>query len=296
VSAAAPERPLYAPRQWLRSPQARTMLFTALAALAVLVVTFPFLWILLSSLRGVENFLSLELADQFPRSLDFSSYRGAFRRSDLLRWMGNSLFVAGATTLLSLAVSAPAAFALTRLRFSGARFGSTVLVLSYAVPSIMLAVPLFVLLVYLRLNNSFLGLILVHTTFTIPFTAWVLQDFYRSIPVDLEEAGYVDGASLPRVLRHIVLPLSAPGLLAAAAYAFIMSWNEFLFALILINAPGSFTAPVGVHAYFTGRNATEEVWAQLMAASVMVSLPSVALFAFFQRYLVAGFLKGAVKG
>ncbi len=296
MSAGMPERPLYSPLHWLRSPQAKAALFTILAALAVLVIIFPFLWIMLSSIRGVENFLSLELADQFPTRLDFSSYKSAFRRSDILRWMGNSLFVASATALISLLVSAPAAFALTRLRFRGARFGSTVLILSYAVPSIMLAVPLFVLLVNLGLNNSFLGLILVHVTFTIPFTSWVLQDFYRTIPIDLEEAGYVDGASLLRVMWHIVLPLSVPGLLAAGAYAFIMSWNEFLFALLLINKAGAFTAPVGVHAYFTGRNATEEVWAQLMAASVMVSLPSVALFAYFQRYLVAGFLRGAVKG
>jgi len=296
MSALAPERRLYSPWRWLRSPQARAALFTVVAAVAVLIIVFPFLWIVLSSIRGTEDFLSLNLADQFPKRLDWSSYRAAFRRSDILKWMGNSLFVAVSTTMLSLAVSAPASFALTRLRFRGARFGSTLLILSYAVPSIMLAVPLYVLLVSLGLNNSFLGLILVHVTFTIPLTSWVLQDFYRSIPVDLEEAGYVDGASLIKVLWHIVLPLSVPGLLAAGAYAFILSWNEFLFAFLLINVQADFTAPVGVHAYFTARGASDDVWSQLMAASVMVSLPSVALFAFFQRYLVAGFLKGAVKG
>ncbi|MBI1879998.1 MAG: carbohydrate ABC transporter permease [Chloroflexi bacterium] len=281
---------------WLQSPQIKATLLTLLAVFAVLVITFPFLWILLSSVRGVDNFLSLDLRDALPKTLDFTSYRLALQRSELFRWMGNSLFVAVLTTCLSLCVSAPAAFALTRLQFKGQTFGSTLLILSYAIPSIMLAIPLYVLLVKLRLNNSFIGLILVHATFTIPFTSWVLQDFYRSIPTDLEEAGYIDGASLVRVLWHIILPLSIPGLLAAGAYAFILSWNEFLFALILLNSADSFTAPVGVHAYFTGRNATEEVWAQLMAASVFVSLPSVILFAFFQRYLISGFLKGAVKG
>lgn len=281
---------------WLRSPQVKAALLTLLAMLAVLIITFPFLWILLSSVRGVDNFLSLDLRDALPKTLDLTSYRLALQRSELFRWMGNSLFVAVLTTCLSLCVSAPAAFALTRLRFRGQALGSALLVLSYAIPSIMLAIPLYVLLVNLRLNNSFFGLILVHATFTIPFTSWVLQDFYRSIPTDLEEAGYIDGASLMRVLWYIIIPLSIPGLLAAGAYAFILSWNEFLFALILLNSADSFTAPVGVHAYFTGRNATEEVWAQLMAASVFVSLPSVILFAFFQRYLISGFLKGAVKG
>lgn len=281
---------------WWRSPQVKAALLTLLAMLAVLIITFPFLWILLSSVRGVDNFLSLDLGDALPKTLDLTSYRLALQRSELFRWMGNSLFVAVLTTCLSLCVSAPAAFALTRLRFRGQALGSVLLVLSYAIPSIMLAIPLYVLLVNLRLNNSFFGLILVHATFTIPFTSWVLQDFYRSIPTDLEEAGYIDGASLVRVLWYIIMPLSIPGLLAAGAYAFILSWNEFLFALILLNSADSFTAPVGVHAYFTGRNATEEVWAQLMAASVFVSLPSVILFAFFQRYLISGFLKGAVKG
>jgi multiple sugar transport system permease protein len=279
-----------------RSLQIKAVVLTLLAVFAVLVITFPFIWILLSSFRDVENFLSLDLRDALPKTLDFTSYRMALRRSDLFRWMGNSLFVAVLTTCLSLLVSAPAAFALTRLRFRGRGVGSTILVLSYAIPSIMLAVPLFVVLVKLRLNNSLIGLILVHATFTLPFASWVLQDFYHSIPTDLEEAGYIDGASLLRVLWYIILPLSIPGLLAAGAYSFILSWNEFLFALVLLNSGDSFTAPVGVHAYFTGRNITEAVWAQLMAAAVLVSLPSVILFAFFQRYLVSGFLRGAVKG
>jgi N,N'-diacetylchitobiose transport system permease protein len=124
----------------------------------------------------------------------------------------------------------------------------------------------------------------------------VLTDFYRSLPVDLESAGYVDGASLWRVLRHIVLPLSVPGLLAAGAYAFILSWNDFLFALVIMNSDAHFTAPVGIRAFFTGNGLTSETWAELMAASVLVTLPSVMLFSFFQRYIRSGFLAGAIKG
>ena len=281
---------------WERSLSFKSIVLTLIAAFAILVIIFPSLWIALNSIRGVENFLSLELRDYFPTRIDLTAYRMAFARAPLFKWMGNSLFVAVVATLLSLLVSAPAGFALTRLRFRGRGFGSIFLSMSYAVPSIMLAVPLYVLLVRLQLHNSFVGLIIVHTTFTIPFCSWVLQDFYRSIPVDLEEAGYIDGASLVRVLWHIILPLSKPGLLAAGAYVFIISWNEFLFALILINSADSYTAPIGVHAFFTVREAVESVWAQLMVAATIVSIPSVALFGFFQRYLVAGFLGGAVKG
>ena len=281
---------------WLSYPILQRCLYTFLGVMVMLAVVFPFLWIALSSLRGVDEFFSLDLSGAFPTSLDLTSYELAFGRSQLTRWVANSLIIASGTTLLSLTVSAPAAFAIARLRFRGRNAGAVVLISSYAIPSIMLAVPVFVLLTTLRLTNSYFALILLHATFTIPFTTWVLQDFYHSIPADLEEAGYIDGASLRRVLWHIILPLSVPGLLAGGAYSFILSWTEFLFAFLLVQSADAFTAPVGVHAYFTGRNATESVMAQLMAASVVVSLPSVVIFAYFQRYLVSGFLKGAVKG
>lgn len=280
---------------WQRE-RTRLVLLSLAAFLVVAVIIFPFLWIVLSSFRDPDNFLTLELGQAFPTRFDISSYSLALDRSDLFRWIGNSVFVAGATTLLSLLVAAPAAFALARLRFRGSAITGLGLMVGYAVPSITLAVPLFVILVNLRLNNTFVGLILVHTTFTVPFATWVLQDFYRAIPADLEQAGYVDGASLLRVIAHIIVPLSLPGLLAAGAYSFILSWNDFLFASVIMSEADRFTAPVGINAYFTGRNLTESVWAQLMAASVLVSLPSVVLFGIFQRYLVSGFLGGAVKG
>jgi ABC-type glycerol-3-phosphate transport system permease component len=266
------------------------------AWLVVLILIFPFLWIVLSSWRDPENFLSLDLADALPHEIDLSSYTNALARADLFRWMGTSFAVAVSTTVLSLAVSAPLAFALARLRFRGRRTFSGLLALHYAVPSVTIAIPLFVLLVALGQYDSLFALVIVHCSLTIPFCTWVLRDFYQALPVEIEEAGYVDGASLSQVLRHIVLPLSTAALLAAGAYAFILSWNDFLFAFILINTQENFTAPVGINAFFTGRNIEQETWAQLMAASTLVSLPSAILFVVFQRYLVSGFLSGSVRG
>ena len=285
-----------APRPASYRERVRTIVLTVVAALVVFVIVFPFLWILISSFKDPENFLSVKLSDAVPHALHVGSYRLALGRTSLLHWIWNSFLVATITTLISLLVCAPAAYALARLRFRGRGLTSTFLVGAYAVPSITLVVPMFVVLVKLHLNDTYIGLILVHASFTIPFATWVLSDFYRSLPQDLEEAGYVDGASLFSVLRHIVLPLSIPGLLAAGAYSFILSWNDFLFALVIMNSNAHFTAPVGIHAYFTGRSITEEVWAELMAASTLVTLPSVILFGFFQRYMVSGFLSGAVKG
>jgi ABC-type glycerol-3-phosphate transport system permease component len=269
---------------------------SVLAAVAVAVVIFPFLWIVVSSFRNPDRFLSLDLADAVPTSLDVTSYALALERADLIRWMVTSFGVASGTMILSLVIAAPAAFALARLRFRGRRVAGGMLVLHYAVPSITIGVPLFVLLVALGQINSLPALVLVHGSLTIPFCTWVLRDFYDAIPAEIEEAGYTDGASLIQVLRFIVLPLSIPGLLAAGAYAFILSWNDFLFAFILLNDQDSFTAPVGIHAFFTGRNIEQSLWAQLMAASTLVSLPSAILFALFQRHLVGSFLSGSVRG
>jgi multiple sugar transport system permease protein len=267
-----------------------------IAWLAVLVIVFPFAWIVLSSIKTPDDFLSLDLADALPRSIDLTSYRNALDRADLPRWLFTSLMVASTTALLSIAVAAPMAYALARLRFRGRSTTSGVLVLHYAIPSVTIVVPLFVLLVAAGQYNSLLALVLVHASLTVPFCTWVLRDFYESLPVELEEAGMVDGGGLGQVLRRIVLPLSIPALLAAGAYAFILSWNDFLFAFILIATGDNFTAPVGINAYFTGRNIEQETWAQLMAASTIVSLPSVILFAVFQRYLVSGLLSGSVRG
>jgi len=280
---------------WLGKGQFRTTILTLVALLAVFVIIFPFFWIVLCSFKDPEQFLSLGLKESLPNTFNINSYKLALERANLSVWMLNSLIVACATTLLSLLVSTPAAFALARIRFRKKLF-VLVLLISYAIPSILIVVPLFVLLAALNLSNSYFGLILVHATLTIPFSTWVLQDFYHSIPPDLEEAAHMDGANLYQVLRYVILPLSIPGVLAAGVYSFILSWNDFLFALVIMNDAEMFTAPVGIHAYFTGRNIVESVWAQLMAATTIVSLPSVILFGFFQRFLMSGFLSGAVKG
>lgn len=279
---------------WVR--RLKRALITVVVWAAVLIVMFPLLWMVLSAFRSPDNFLSLRLGDSMPTGIDLSSFFLAFRRTDLPVWVGNSLIVASATTALAVVVATPYAYAMSRLEFGTKKLAGLALVAAYSVPSITLVVPLAVILSRLSLTNSLWGLVLVHMTFAIPFSTWVIRSNVKEIPGDLEEAAFVDGASRTQAFRHVIVPLLIPAIVAAGAYAFILSWNDFLFALVLIGDASQFTAPVGIRAYFTGTNATESTWAQLMAASVVVSVPTVLLFAFFQRYLVAGFLGGSVKG
>jgi multiple sugar transport system permease protein len=262
----------------------------------VFVVVFPLLWMVVSSFRSPQGFMTTELSRSFPGSLDLSTYRLAFSRTELPTWLVNSLVVSLTTTLAAVVVAVPYAYALSRLQFRGKRLANLSLALAYSVPSVTIAIPLVVILSKLSLVNSLLGLILVHMTFAIPFATWVLRSSVTEIPSEIEEAARVDGASTLQLLIRIVIPLLVPGILAAGSYAFILSWNDFLFSLILISDPELFTIPVGVRAYFTGSNATESTWAQLMAASVVVSLPAAMLFGIFQRFLTSGFLSGSVKG
>lgn len=292
----SPATPPARPAPKAPRPSLGRMILTVVAVVAVAIIVFPFAWIVLSSLRDPDHLLSFDWRDNIPRSISFASYALALRRADLFLWLRNSMLVALSTTVLSLAVAAPLAFALSHLRFTGQRPASALLSIHYAIPSITIAVPLFVILVAIHFYDSLPALVMVHTSLTIPFATWVLRDFYHSIPHELVEAGFVDGASLPRVLRYVILPLSIPALLAAGAYAFILSWNDLLFALVLLNAASRFTAPIGVEAFFSGRQIDQSLWAQLMAASTIVSLPSVILFGIFQRYLASGFLSGAIKG
>lgn len=256
------------------------------------VVLFPVAWMVVSSLKPFAELFATPPA-VWPRSATLKHYQQLLELTNFPLYFRNSAIVAVSTTLLSLLVGSLAAYGLTRYRFPGRETFATLILFTYMFPPIVLSIPLFVMATALNLTNSYWGLVIAHTTFALPFAAWLLRAFFLAIPVDIEEAAWIDGVSRLHGLVRIVLPLAYPGIIAAGIFAFVLSWNEYLFGLLFMVSETKKTLPVGVALFVQG--ATVE-YGLMMAGSVLVTLPVAVLMTFVQKYLVQGFGAGAVKG
>jgi multiple sugar transport system permease protein len=228
-----------------------------------------------------------------PTVWSLENYRRVFRDSTFVGSVANSSKVALTVTLLAVPLAFAGGYALARYRSRGTRLVGLALLASQMLPAIMLAIPLYVLLAKLRLIDTHTALIIAYTTFALPFTTWMLRGFFEGIPREIEECALVDGCSRQRMLWRIVLPISLPGLAAAAILVFLLAWNEYLFAMLLIHSENLKTFPVTLTT-FTSRWRVD--YAALAAASVIVSVPVATVFLLLQRYLVSGMTAGAVKG
>jgi ABC-type glycerol-3-phosphate transport system permease component len=210
-----------------------------------------------------------------------------------MSWFLNSVIVSGGSTLISIVVSTLAAYSVTRFRYRGRRLVPYFSLLGYMVPSIILVFPLFMVMSRLDLTDSLWSLVLGYVSVTLPFCMWLLWAFFRGLPIELEEAALVDGASRLRVFLEIVLPAAMPGIIAAAIFSLIVSWNDFLFGRVFMNSTDRLPLTVGVMLFFEGVHVD---WGLLMASAVLMTVPMAILFMLMQRHLVAGFGAGAVKG
>lgn len=254
---------------------------------------FPLLWLLSASFKSSRELNSLS-ANLLPQEWVFTNYMDALERQNLIQSAGNSLIVALATTAITLVLSMPMAYALARLR-GRLRAGGTIWILASQVfPAILIIIPLFLVMRTLQLNDTLFGLTLVYVTFTMPFTLWMLQGYIAAIPVDLEEAGEMDGAGRWRVLRSIVFPLLAPGIAATAMFTFVSAWNEFFLALVLIQSPELYTLPITLRSFLGAEGQTQ--LGPLAAGAVLATIPSLIIFSILQKKLTGGMLAGAVKG
>lgn len=266
--------------------------FYGLVALILFYTVFPFYWAVISSLKTGSAIFRVEL---IPSMMSFENYRALFVEQPFARNILNSLIVATAATLVSLALAALSAYALGRMKFRG-RSAVLFAILSISMfPQIAVLSGLFELIRAFGLYNSLIGLVFSYLILTLPFTTWVLTTFMRELPRELEEMAAVDGASALRTLIEIFLPLTAPALAAAGLLAFILAWNEFLFALTFTLTSEQRTVPVAI-ALITGASAYELPWGRIMAASVIVTVPLILLVLVLQRYIVSGLIAGAVKG
>ncbi len=262
------------------------------AALLATICGFPLAWLILTSIKPDREIFAAEPTfwTDLP-SLD--AYARLFEETNYLTYFINSIIVAGSATLLTIVVATLAAYAITRYRFPGRETVAGGMLLTYMFAPIMIIVPFFILMRGIGLTDSHVGLVLSYTTFALPFSMWLLRSFFQSIPIDLEHAAMTDGASRPQAVWYVIVPLALPGVIAVSIFTFIVAWNDYIFTFILITSDDLKTLPVGLFDIYTS-SVTD--WGMITAAGVVITLPALVFFVFVQRYLIAGWGAGGVKG
>jgi multiple sugar transport system permease protein len=253
---------------------------------------FPLYWVVISSLKNtVELFRTPPTL--FPLQIDWTPYITNFvQNQDMLHYMANSLYIALGTMILTLGLAAPIAYALARLPIRGKNVFLLVFLVAQMFPSIMLALPLFVMFTRIGLVNSQLAVILAVTTRTLPFAALILRPFFLTLPRELEDAAFIDGCTLWSAFYRIILPLSRSGMLTVAALTFLMGWSDFLFPLTLISDDSKRPLTLGLYKFISEYGSR---WNDLMAVSTVAAIPIVLVFIFSQKYITSGLVAGAVK-
>ncbi len=263
----------------------------------LLYTAVPMAWMMVTSIKS--GFAAMAFPPEWwPSEPTLASYRNLLDPQnsvgrDFLRFFWNSVVVSTLTTILSVLIAVPAAYAFSRFDFPGRRFLFFSVLLRNMFPAVIFLVPLFILMRFLGLVNTHGSLVLTYLTFGLPLAIWLLKGFYDNIPIQLEQAARIDGATRFQAFVLIVMPLSVPGIIATAIYSFIGAWNEYIYAYTFLSKNEQLTLPVGVQRFFS-ENTTD--FPGLMAASFMMSVPVVVLFLILQRYFVRGLASGAMKG
>ncbi len=275
---------------------AKRIPFYLLIAAIFVYALFPFYWALRSAFTK-ESELFTTPVQYVPEHPTLENFRAVLSSDQFLRALLNSTIVAGSVTLVALALGALAGYALGRFRFHG-RSAVLYLMLSMTIfPQIAILGALYTTINRFDIYDTLRALVLSYMILVLPFTVWVLTSFMRALPRDLEEAAYVDGASPLQTFYRVMLPLVAPGLVTAGLLAFIAAWNEFLFALSFIQTPERYTVPVAITSFTGATGSTfDKPWGQIMAATVVVTVPLIVLTLVLQRRILAGLTAGAVKG
>ena len=262
-----------------------------------LVILFPFYIMFVTSFKTQTALLinPLDLSIDFSKNIFeiFKSYLIIFKTYDFGRYILTSSYVSIGTVLITLLFAIPAAYAVARLNFFGKTFLSTSILIIYMFPAIVLVIPLYTVFSQLGLRNSVEGLLIVYTATTLPVAIYMLQGYFKSIPKEIEEAGLIDGQNWFGIIIKIIIPLSLPAIASVSLYVFMIAWNEFLFSLMFLDNPKTFTLSRAIN-HLTGDAETPRQY--LMAGSVVVTLPILLIFVYFEKYLVSGLTAGSVKG
>jgi multiple sugar transport system permease protein len=285
---AAAARPARARRHRMSAP--KIVGLTIALIVATVYMVFPFYWLAISSVTAPSQLFSGAF---WPKAWSFQSYVDLFRTTPILGYLANSMIVALSVTALTLAVAVLGSYSLVFFRYRFRETFARLILFTYMFPAVIIVLPTYDVMSRIGLVNNLGGVILIELILTVPFCMWMLRSFFLQIPKELEEAALLDGASRMRILFSVVVPISRSGIIAVGVFAFIFSWNEYLFPLVLINQDSDKTLPLAI-AGFMGSLYVQ--WSPLLAAGVVATLPILILFMFLQRYLVAGMTAGAVKG
>jgi len=271
-------------------------LLTDLSTYSILIICaifilVPILWMISTSIK-IESETIIIPAKWIPEHPTLDSYKRLWTDYPFLTYLKNSFAVTFGAVIISVAFSCLAGYGVTRFNFKGKKSFVTFLLATQMFPSIMLLVPYYKVLSTFNLSDSLVGLMLVYISFTIPFCSWMMIAFCRTIPIELDEAAIIDGCGRFKVFYKIVMPVALPGIASSAIYAFISAWNEYMFAQTLLTSPDKKTIPLGV-AELNGFY--KILWNDMMAASVIASIPLIIGFIFLQKYFVGGLTAGAVK-
>jgi multiple sugar transport system permease protein len=267
--------------------------FNLFAWAIVLATAFPLVWMVITSVK--PQFELFRIPPTFwPEQVTFEHYGRLLWETPFLTYMRNSLLLSSMTTLLVVAVATLGAHSLVRFRYPGRERLAQLVLFTYLLPSVVLILPLYLMMVWIGLANSLFSLVIAYTTFALPYALWLLRSFMQGIPDDLENAALVDGATRMGAFLDVILPQALPGIISTSLFTFILSWNEYLYALVLVNTDEARPLTTGVMSMLISAFNIE--WSLLMAASVMMSLPLIIIFAFLQKFLTRGFGAGGVKG
>jgi arabinogalactan oligomer/maltooligosaccharide transport system permease protein len=281
-------------------------LLHAFLVAVVLVTIYPVLWVVTIAFSGNQ---SLAIADvpadpstwdrlrailPWPAHWSAANFVSVMTDQPFARWVQNSALIAAATTLVGVFLACTGAYAFSRFKFPGRRAGMMAFLVSQMFPGTLTLIPLYIIIVqWLGLGGTRIGLIIVYATTSIPFSVWMLKGYFDTIPRELEEAAVIEGAGPGTVFWRIILPLAKPAIAITALFSFMTAWNEFILAATFMNQEELYTAPVGLKFFVGG---FQQQWGYFAAGSIIVSVPVVALFLYLQRYLVSGLTAGSVKG
>ncbi|MBG0785002.1 MAG: carbohydrate ABC transporter permease [Anaerolineaceae bacterium] len=262
-----------------------------LLMIMLLIALFPIYWMIITSVKPMDEIYSL-YPTFWPKKFTLSGYSYLFQKTNFLSWLMNSSIVSIISSLITILFSIPAAYGLSRFRFKGSRTIGNLILVAYLLPQTLIFIPVYVMVNKIGLSSSIFGLLLIYPSTTIPYATWMLTSYFSSIERDFDDAALIDGCSRLQLLTHILIPLTAPGIVSTFIFSFTICWGEYLFALVILGGSTK-TLPLGLSTMLFGDVAR---WNTIMGGAIIATIPVIIIYLLASKYIVSGLSLGGVKG